>query len=406
MLRYVVFLLVICSAHVKAQIKTGWYRAVIQRADSVEIVFNAEAVLEKGKTVFYIRNDRERLKVDQVEVKKDSVLMEMPFFESSFRLVRTDTHTLSGLWIKGTSRQQSLVLPVRFVYGRKDRFVITNPATEKLQGKWQVTFTRPNGTKRPAVALFQQKGNYVAGSFITPSGDYRFLEGVLNGNRLQLSCFDGSHAYYFAATVNGNRVVNGQFYSSASERETFTASRNANATLPDTSERTQMKEGETRLRFRFKDVNGNMVSLTDTAFRNKVIVLQLMGSWCPNCMDESRFLGDFYAAYKDKGVEIIALAYELTMDEERSRASIQKFIDRFNIRYPVLIAPVTASDNNKTEKTLPQLTAIRSFPTTVFIGKDGTVAKVHTGFYGPGTGAYYEAFKKEFYETITRLLQQ
>ena len=35
-----------------------------------------------------------------------------------------------------------------------------------------------------------------------------------------------------------------------------------------------------------------------------------------------------------------------------------------------------------------------SFPTSIFIGKDGTVRRVHTGFNGPGTGDYYTEYVK------------
>jgi thiol-disulfide isomerase/thioredoxin len=404
MLRYFLIAFLLNAVQVQAQLKTGWYRAVIHRADSVSIVFNAEAVVEKGKTVLYIRNHSERLKVEQLKLKGDSVAIDMPFFESSFQLKKQDNHSLTGTWIKGTGRTSPLQLPVTFYHGSSLRFKITQQPKALLNGRWQVTFTRAAGGERPAVALFQQNGNYVSGSFITPSGDYRFLEGVLNGNKLQLSCFDGSHAYYFTADVSGANITNGFFYSSASAPEKWRAVKNSKAALPDTTQRTQLKEGESRLNFSFKDINGKNVSINDEQFKNKVVVIQLMGSWCPNCMDESEFIKGFYAQYKGKGVEVIALAYELTLDETRSRNSLQKFINRFQITYPVLIAPATSSDPEKTEKTLPQLTPIRSFPTTIFIGRDGTVQQVHTGFYGPGTRAYHEAFKKEFYQIINRLL--
>jgi thiol-disulfide isomerase/thioredoxin len=329
----------------------------------------------------------------------------MPFFESAFKLKKQSNNSLSGIWIKGTSRSAPLQFPVTFVYGRKERFAINKPAAASISGKWQGTFTRAAGGERPSVASFQQKGNYVSGSFITPSGDYRFLEGIINGKKLQLSCFDGSHAYFFMADVTATSITNGMFYSSASAPEKWRAEKNAKAVLPDTTQRTQLKEGESRLIFSFKDVNGKTVSFNDERFKNKVVIIQLMGSWCPNCMDESRFLSSFYKEYKNKDVEIIAIAYELTMDEARSRSSLQKFIDRFKIEYPVLIAPATSADPDKTEKTLPQLTSIRSFPTTVFVGKDGKVYKVHSGFYGPGTGVYHEEFKKEFFEIVNGLLK-
>jgi len=53
---------------------------------------------------------------------------------------------------------------------------------------------------------------------------------------------------------------------------------------------------------------------------------------------------------------------------------------------------------------LPQLTQIKAFPTSIFIGKDGQVKKIYSGFNGPGTGEDYKEFQKEFDETINNLL--
>lgn len=194
------------------------------------------------------------------------------------------------------------------------------------------------------------------------------------------------------------------YYSSAVPVEKWRATKNEQAALPDTTQLTQLKPGETKLNFTFKDVNGKNVSINDARFKNKVVVIQIMGSWCPNCMDESKFLSSFYKEYKNKGVEVVALAYEYSTDFNRSRASVQKFINRFGIQYPVLITPTTTSDEQRTEKTLPQLTAIRMFPTTIFLDKQGNVSKIHHGFYGPGTGAFYSEFKADFYRTIRSLL--
>jgi thiol-disulfide isomerase/thioredoxin len=388
-----------------AQIKTGWYRASIQRPDSAEIIFTAELVQKSNKPLLYIRNGAEKLVVDDIKIKGDSIFIDMPFFESSFKLKINQDFSLSGKWIKGTSNK-NLELPVEFQYGDKERFPVSEKPIQTISGRWQVTFTRPNGTERPAIAEFQQTNNYLTGTFLTPSGDYRFLEGVVSGSDIQLSCFDGSHAYLFTAQISNNEIVNGNFYSSASNVEKWRAVKNNQAALPDTVQRTELKPGETKLNFTFKDVKGKPVSINDTKYANKVVVIQIMGSWCPNCMDESKFLSQFYNQYKSKGVEVLALAYEYSLDEQRSKASIQKFINRFRIQYPVLLAPATVSDEQKTEKTLPQLTPIKFFPTTIFIGKDGTVRKVHSGFYGPGTGAFYEQFTTDFYRTIQSLLAE
>ncbi len=387
------------------KLRAGWYRASIFREDGAEIIFNAEVQLKNGKPVMFIRNAAERLLVNDIKVKGDSVKIEMPFFESFFRLQLQNDGSLKGTWTKAGSAKM-LEFPVEFVYGIKERFAVNKSTTQNSNGRWQVAFTRANGTDRPAIAEFQQKGSALTGTFLTPSGDYRFLEGVVNGDSLMLSCFDGSHAYLFTASINGNEIKNGVFYSSAAVAEKWRATKNEKAALPDTTEVTKLKPGESKLNFTFKDVNGKNVSINDARFKNKVVVIQIMGSWCPNCMDESKFLSSFYKEYKSKGVEIVALAYEYSTDFNRSRASVQKFINRFGIQYPVLITPTTTSDEQRTEKTLPQLTPIRSFPTTIFLSKSGNVAKIHQGFYGPGTGEFYTEFKAEFYRTIRSLLAE
>lgn len=387
------------------KLRTGWYRASIIREDGAEIIFNAEVQLKNGKPVMFIRNAAERLLVDDIKLKGDSVNIEMPFFESFFRLQLQSDGNLVGKWFKAGSLKL-LEFPVQFVYGNKERFAVTEAPTENSTGRWQVAFTRPNGTDRPAIAEFQQKGSALTGTFLTPSGDYRFLEGVVNGDSLLLSCFDGSHAYLFTATISGHEIKNGMYYSSAVPVEKWRATKNEKAALPDTTQITELKPGESKLNFTFKDVNGKNVSINDARFKNKVVVIQIMGSWCPNCMDESQFLSSFYKEYKNKGVEIVALAYEYSTDFNRSKASVQKFINRFGIQYPVLITPTTTSDEQRTEKTLPQLTPIRSFPTTIFLSKSGNVAKIHQGFYGPGTGDYYTEYKAEFYRTIRSLLAE
>jgi peroxiredoxin len=399
------FVFMINPSKAQSVFKTGWYKASIQRPDAAEIIFTAELVQKNNKPLLYIRNAAEKLVVDDITVKGDSVFIDMPFFESWFKLKLNKDFSLTGKWIKGTSNK-NLELPVVFTYGTKERFAVAEKPIAAITGRWQVTFTRPNGTERPAIAEFQQTNNYLTGTFLTPSGDYRFLEGVVNGSAIQLSCFDGSHAYLFTAQISNNEIVNGNFYSSASNVEKWRAVKNNNAALPDTVQRTALKPGETTLNFTFKDVNGKPVSINDAKYQNKVVVIQIMGSWCPNCMDESKFLSQFYRQYKTKGVEVLALAYEYSLDEKRSKTSIQKFIKRFNIQYPVLLAPATVSDEQKTEKTLPQLTPIKFFPTTIFIGKDGKVNKVHSGFYGPGTGAFYDQFKTDFYRTIQSLLAE
>ena len=160
------------------------------------------------------------------------------------------------------------------------------------------------------------------------------------------------------------------------------------------------------LKFSFPDLNGEIISVGDNRFRNKVLVIQLMGSWCSNCMDETGFLSDFYQKNKKRGIEIIGLAYEYSTDTSRSRKSLQKFQKRFHIEYPVLITGVTASDSLRTHKTLPQLQKMDNFPTTLFLDKSGRVRVIDSGFNGPATGEHYTEQIRKFNAIVDELLSE
>jgi thiol-disulfide isomerase/thioredoxin len=148
------------------------------------------------------------------------------------------------------------------------------------------------------------------------------------------------------------------------------------------------------------------VGITDERYKNKVVLVQIMGSWCPNCMDETAFLSEYYSKNASRGVEIIGLAYEYINDFFIARKNLMRFKNKFNVQYPMLITGVTSADSLRTEKTLPEMTQIKAFPSMIMIGKDGTVRKTHAGYAGPATGIHHEAFKKKFQEDIDALLAE
>lgn len=387
------------------QSQSGIYRAVLERQDGLPIVFNLNINRSNGTEVWTIQNASERIRVTDIRRVGDSTLVSMPLFESDFRLRQSPDGGYTGVWIKGTTGQP-MVMPVVIKPGAVRFNIHDTKPKANISGRWSVTFIRPNGTSRPAVAEFEQKGQQLTGTFITPSGDYRFLEGVVNGDSIQLSCFDGSHAYFIGARIGSDgNLFNGVFASSATWLEPWYATKNPNAKVDASLSAMQLRPGEEKIGFRFPDIDSQLVSLSDPRFAGKVVVIQIMGSWCPNCMDETAFLSDYYQKNKDRGVEMIALAYEYSTDFQRASKSLRKFQQRFNVQYPMLITGVTSADSLKTEKTLPQLTPIKAFPTTIFIGKDGKVKKIHGGFEGPGTGARYDLYKEEFEKMISSLLK-
>ncbi len=374
------------------------------RSDSLPIVFNMEVNSKSANGISWIiRNAGEAIRVDDIRKKGDSLLVDMPFFESFMRLYVGRTGIMSGSWIKGTT-SMDLVQPVEIRPG-KVRFPLhAGPAKVDVSGRWSVRFRRPDGTLRNAVAEFKQRGSMLSGTFLTPTGDYRYLEGIVSGDSLQLSCFDGSHAYFFGARMSPEgMLIHGVFAAGLTHLEPWTAIRDENAVLDGSMSTMSLRPGEDSLRFRFMDLDGKWVSLRDERYRDKVVIVQIMGSWCPNCMDETAFLSKYFKKHSTDGIEVVALAYEYTTEPERARKSLMKFRDRFDVRYPMLITGVTSADSLRTEKTLPELTPIKAFPTTIFVGRDGKVKHVHAGYSGPATGLHHDAFVQEFERTIQDL---
>ena len=382
----------------------GIWRATLKTESGVEIPFNFELSDTSGTKVIRIFNGKERIKVDEITISEDSILIRLPLFDSEIRAIKTNKG-LSGKWIKHLT-DKSVMMDFEAKPGLDWRFPDAKP-NEKLtvSGRWTTVFIGSEGKDTTlAVGEFEQSGQKVTGTFLTTTGDYRFLEGSLSGDKLFLSTFDGSHAFLFTATVQKNGTISdGLFYSGLTSIEKWTAKKDDKAVLPDAYSLTTLKAGQKTIDFSFADLNDQKVSLSDNRFKNKVVVVQFLGSWCPNCMDETSFMAPFYEKYKSKGVEVVGLAYERTNDINRSKKNIEQLKKRFNVQYPLL---VTGFTNKEVLNSMPSLNEFNAFPTTIIIDKKGLVRKIHTGFSGPGTGKHYESFVKDFEAQINALLNE
>lgn len=397
--------------HADAQLKDGRYRWTIERSDHEKIVFTGIIFTANKQKNMYIVNGQDSLLVDDIIIKGDSAYFELPFFESSFRAKVNENGSLTGNWIKKSAGKIVRKLPFTATEGQQ-RFPVRQAPQHNISGEWQTTFEDEEGKKSDAIGEFAQKNDRLTGTFRTPYGDYRFLEGVVSGDSVYLSGFDGSYAILFKGKIYADDdrhqpglQIKGKMYSGDAAPKVWTSTK-ATSPLQLEEQVTRVRQGAEKLNFTFPDVNGKPVSIVDPKFENKVVVVQIMGSWCPNCLDEMKFIMENYDRYKQMGVEFIALAYERTDNFEESKKALQPFLQRFKIPYPVLIVPVAVSDEQRTEKTLPQLEAISAFPTTIFVDKKGNIAKIHTGFDGPATGIHFEKYKENFEETLRNLLQQ
>lgn len=408
-MRYLIFslfilVLVSCKTETKSEtqsksqtLETGTYRVALDLNNGVELPFLMEVT---SATTAKVYNAEEVIEIDEITYENDSVYIKTPIFQAYLVAKINEDGSLAGNYVK-----EALKRYVPFEATQSSvRFETNEPAISDVSGNWEAVFS-PDSEEDKYIAkgIFKQTGNKVTGTFETTTGDYRFLEGVVSGNELNLSTFDGAHAFMFTATVTDSTMT-GMFYSGNHWQEPFTAKRNPNYELPDANSLTYLKEGYDKVAFSFPDANGNQVSLEDDRFKEKVVLVQLMGTWCPNCLDESKYLSKYYQEHQDDGLEIVALAFEYVKTDDQAFKNIQRLQERIGITYPILLAQTGTSNKAKAQEKLPMLNQVLSYPTTIFIDKRGQVRKIHTGFNGPATGEKYTQFTTEFETFVGELL--
>ncbi|MEM9831099.1 MAG: TlpA disulfide reductase family protein [Bacteroidota bacterium] len=385
-------------------LKTGIWRATLElQGQILPFTFNLKEVNSSSENQpqyeLYLQNAGERLRVDELYMEGDSVRVPMHIFDTKI-VAKNESDKWMGYWTKNYAEDYQLSFEA--TQGEDYRFVPTaNETSVDISGKWAVQFVDDS---LASVGIFTQQGNQVTGSFLTSTGDYRFLEGNVVDDELMLSTFDGEHAFLFKAKVEEDGTLNGDFWSGPRYHTTWTAWRDDDAELADANSLTYLKEGYDQLTFTFPNLAGDSVSLNDPEYEDKVVLVQIFGTWCPNCMDETKFLTQWYQENQSRGVEIIGLAYERKDDFEYARSRVQKMVDKLDVPYDFLIAGV--SDKKKAAETLPMLNRVMSFPTLIYMDRNGGVANIHTGFSGPGTGVYYEEFVQEFNERMDALLNE
>ena len=355
--------------------------------------------VREGKTgpQAWLVNAPERLKVEQVQVTGDSITLIFPSYNSKLELKAAGNDTLSGtatvLRATGT-----VTLAARAQRGSW-RFTPTavKPAGN-VTGRWNLTY---GDNKVKGLVLLKQVGSQVSGTVQLPTGDMRYLSGELNGTQLKLSTFDGSFTNLWTGTLVGDTLKGAQF--AATSRPTgnaWEAKKERQATM--NAVLVEAPGGE-RLSFRLPTPEGQMISLNDARYKGKVVVITLGGAWCPNCHDEAIFMGPYAARRQKEGLEMIGLQFEYGTDQARAMRQITSFKNRHKLPYPMVYGGQPNAEDTK--KVLGDLAPVKVWPSTIFIGRDGRVKEVHVGWAGPATGALSEKVKREFDETVTKLLR-
>ncbi len=406
-LRFLILVLVFasnfsCQPLVKPLEEGLWRGVFTLPANEIPFLFEVKGNPALGTSIVLI-NGSDRFELKNITYQHDSIFIALELYDEVIQAKISD-HSLSGNLVKiGGGPKPVAGVPFSAKYGEQSRFpASTEKPLVSLNGSWD--FEMGTGANiEKTVGNFEQVESRITGSILTTTGDYRFLDGAIAGRQFNLSAFGGSTPYLFKGEFDSDSTLTGEFVTPRSTTP-FKGHKNAKATLPDAYQVTQLKEGFKTIEFSFPNLEGKQISLADKKYKDKVVVVTILGSWCPNCLDENAFLADWYKGNRHRGVEIIGLGFERKNDFDFAKKSLGNLKARLDIQYEVLFAGQSGKDN--ASKALPQLNGIASFPTTIFVDKKGNVRKVHSGFNGPATGKFYTEFKTEFDGIIDSLLAE
>jgi len=370
-----------------------------------ELPFTFE-VIQDDNDKFYIEiiNGEERIAVKDIEfwldkkTAKDSFRINFPLYETYIEGLY-EGRVMEGKWY--VPAKGLYEIPFVAHHGQGHRFsTLKKEPVMDVSGKWEVTFLEKDDPY-PAIGEFVQKGNQVTGTFLTETGDYRFLEGEIQNNKLYLSVFDGAHAFLYEAKITDGKMI-GSFRSGKHYKVIWEAKKNDDFELTDPNKLTYLNEGFDKVEFEFPNTDGKMVSTNDPKYQGKPKIIQIFGTWCPNCLDETIFLKNYIENNDLKDLEIIALAFEKHRDLSKATASVKRYKEKINLPYEMLVAGYY--NKKEAAKSLPMLNHILSYPTMIFVDRNDKVVKIHTGFAGPATSEFPN-FKKDFDATIKSLIE-
>jgi len=393
--------------------QTESWRMKFHLNDSVDAVF--DVLLEHGEQSMglTIENGGETIYLNSIEGQKFPGFL-FPYFDSKIEFNPSDKGDMAwkGWFIKKGGK------PVYFDAQRQP-FISTEEEPSSLgikqelviQKRQKVVFEPGTPDAYNSIGLFDLKDDGTCtGTFLTETGDYRFLKGIWDNEHMQIQCLDGAHLFCFTAQMDhqNGKFFNGRFYSGITYSEKWEGEDNAEFELRHPEELVQLKPGRENEVFSFSamDLQGNMRTFGVEDWKGKVTIIQLMGSWCPNCTDEGKVMAAMYKKYGGRGLQIIPVAFERTDDIAENKKTLQKQVAQLNCGYEAYVGRAEGKGKERAHNVFPQLEKVMAFPTMIMINSEGKVVHIHTGFNGPATGKYHTKEVLQLEKLIINQLSQ
>ncbi len=387
-------LTLLCAAPaLMAQSIAGMWQGTVT-VNGAEIPFRFELAGSGGNVAGTFFNGDQRFTSTSGNLANNALELNWDYFAAKL------TATVSGDSIEGTyNRARSRPLAFRAHRGMAETALANAPS---IGGVWVLENVQSSKGESAWNFIVEQKGSHLSAAILRVDGDTGTLDGAYRDGKFVFSHFSGVRPARVEVSVNPEGTL-----TVAEGRHTMTAYRpdavraKGLAEPDDPSKHTGVKNAAERFHFAFHDLDGKPVSDADPRFKDKVVLVNIFGSWCPNCHDEAPFLESTYQKYRGAGLEIVALAFE-EADQLKDPTRLRAFLKRYGIDYTVLLCGTTDEAKEK----LSQASNWDAWPTTFFLGRDGRVRAVHTGFPSKASGELYTKAMEDFTSQVEQLLSE
>ena len=389
-----------------AKIPPGDWRAELKLDDQNVLPFNFFVSYDdKDNMSLTVLNADEEIEFDQIDFGRnqkleDTLMIYLTPYDTYIK-AKFKENVMEGHWV--VPYRDNYAVPFVAYHGQNHRFsTLRKDVKNDLSGTWSATFEIETEDEYPAIGEFVQKQNGLTGTFRTETGDYRFLEGEVTDSEMMLSCFDGAHAFLFKAEITASGDLIGDFFSGQHYKTNWIARKDDNAKLTDPNDLSKMNRPDKELDFSLPNTEGELVTLSDERYEGRPKLISIMGTWCPNCLDEAKFLKTFVEQNPDSDIDIIMSAFERYRDTARALSTISGYKERLGLPFEMLYGGYY--DKKEATVNFGILDEIISYPTLLFVNRSNEVTKVHTGFNGPATSKW-QSFKSEFDMEIQNIIQ-
>ncbi|MEP1097251.1 MAG: TlpA disulfide reductase family protein [Cyclobacteriaceae bacterium] len=376
----------------------NWTGEIIYQKHKVPFQFEVSTAGGDIPDITFI-NGSERRAVTNATIVGDSIFIPLDPFDVSIR-AKFDAMSLSGEYVK---HYRNAKMPLNASFGGVRFAKKSTKRNVSVEERWKMTFSPDTPSMSDGVGLFTQMGDRVIGTVMSETSDYRYFDGIVDGDSLKLSSFDGAHAFLILGKKTG-AAWSGEIVFDNSYTEPWSATADPNAELVDPFELVKVDKEIHKPYYDLLGAGSGKGSVDPSKYEGKVLLIQLFGTWCPNSHDQTRYLVDWYKENSNKNVAILASSYEANYSQEYGLKRLEEYRKTNGIKYDLVLGGRLSKTG--AAMSLPFVERIKAFPTLVIVDKGGYARYVHSYFNGPATGEYYKAFDVRFNQIIDELLAE